>query len=54
MAKCTYCKCQIADGSAIEVCDICGVKVWGQKMFNAIKSNMEDARSRGDLEQGSV
>ena len=54
MAKCTYCKCPISDGSAVEVCDNCGTRVWGPKMFRAIKSNMEEARSRGDLEQGSV
>jgi len=54
LAKCTYCKRQISDGSVIEVCDDCGLRVWGPKMFKAIKNNMSEARSRGDLEQGSV
>ena len=52
MAKCTYCKCQIPDGKALEVCERCCIKVWGPKMFKAIVSNMEEARSRGDLAQG--
>ncbi len=52
MPKCTYCKKQIPDGCALEVCEPCGIKVWGKKMFNAIKSNMEEAGKRGDLDQG--
>lgn len=52
MAKCTYCKCALPDGTALEVCEPCGIKVWGLKMFRAIKANMEEADSRGDLDQG--
>lgn len=51
MAKCTYCKCKLPDGTALEVCDPCGVRVWGPNMFKAIKQNMEDAQQRGDLFQ---
>ncbi len=52
MARCTYCKCQIPEGRALEVCDRCGIKVWGPKMFKAIQGNMEEARIKGDLNQG--
>ncbi|VVB78713.1 Uncharacterised protein [uncultured archaeon] len=52
MAKCTYCKCQISDGRALEVCDRCGVAVWGPKMFKAIQGNMNEAQAKGDLDQG--
>ena len=52
--KCVYCKGSLSDGRAIDVCDSCGVKVWGQKMFGAIKSETACSRERGDLEQGSV
>jgi hypothetical protein len=52
MKKCIYCKCQLNDGSLIDFCERCGVKVWGQKMFNAIVKQMEEAGERGDLDQG--
>jgi hypothetical protein len=52
--KCVYCKGQITGNRALDVCDNCGVKVWGPKMFKAILANMEDSRDRGDLEQGNV
>ena len=54
MSKCIYCNCQIDDSRAIDVCDMCGIKVWGDKMFHAIKQNMENARSEGNLNQGSI
>jgi len=47
--KCIYCKKEISDESVIDFCSSCGVGVWGEKMFNTIVKNMEDARSRGDL-----
>ena len=52
--KCIYCKSGVADNSVIDFCEKCGVKVWGVKMFNAIRSSMEESRERGDLEQGNV
>ena len=52
--KCIYCKTEIPQDSVIDFCTPCGVGVWGPKMFNTIKKSMEDARSRGDLNQGSV
>mgnify|MGYP001594325631 CR=1 FL=1 len=55
MAKnCIYCKVQIEESSVVDVCDRCGVGVWGPKMFKAIKEGMENAREVGDLYQGSV
>jgi uncharacterized UBP type Zn finger protein len=47
--KCIYCKADITDDRSLDVCNICGVGVWGQKMFNAILQNMENAKDRGDL-----
>lgn len=52
--KCIYCKTEVAQDSVIDFCERCGIKVWGPKMFNAIKASMESSRDRGDLEQGSV
>ena len=52
--KCVYCKIVLNDGRAIDVCDNCGIQVWGTKMFCAIKSEAACSRERGDLEQGNV
>jgi hypothetical protein len=52
--KCVYCRCDLNDGRAVSVCDRCGRHVWGDKMFNAIKSSMGNAKEKGDLFQGSV
>ena len=52
--NCIYCKSDIVDDSVIDFCQRCGVGVWGEKMFNAIKDSMEKARTTGDLFQGSV
>ena len=52
--KCVYCKCKIDDESVVDVCDRCGIGVWGEKMFGAIKENMNNAREKGDLMQGLV
>lgn len=47
--KCVYCRELIYDERAIDVCDNCGIKVWGKKMFDAIKSNMDNAKDNNDL-----
>jgi uncharacterized UBP type Zn finger protein len=54
MGKCVYCKGSIEDERAVDVCDSCGRRVWGDKMFRAIKQNMGESKERGDLEQGSI
>jgi hypothetical protein len=52
--KCIYCKADITDDRSLDVCNTCGVGVWGQKMFNAILQNMEDAKDKGDLCNSTV
>jgi len=47
--KCVYCKSEIHDDRTLDVCNKCGVSVWGGKMFNAILKNMEEANDKGDL-----
>ena len=54
MKKCIYCNSEISMESVIDFCERCGIGVFGHKMFNAIVENMENARDRGDLFQGSV
>lgn len=54
MRKCIYCKQEIHDDRAVDVCNSCGVGVWGERMFNAIIQNMQDAREKGDLHQGLI
>ncbi len=54
MKKCIYCKCDIADESVIDFCERCGKGVFGDKMFQAIVQNMQEAEQRGDLDQGSI
>jgi uncharacterized UBP type Zn finger protein len=47
--KCIYCGAGVDEACVIDFCDNCGKKVWGDKMFNAIKNNMEGARENGTL-----
>ena len=47
--KCVYCNTAVSDDCAIDVCDRCGIGVWGQKMFLAIKSQMNEAKTKDDL-----
>jgi hypothetical protein len=49
MKKCIYCGREVAADSVIDFCERCGIGVWGEKMFMAIKKNMENARDNGDL-----
>jgi uncharacterized UBP type Zn finger protein len=51
--NCVYCKENILDNRALDVCDKCGVGVWGTKMFKAILNNMQDAQDKGDLRNAS-
>jgi len=47
--KCIYCKAEIPEESVVDFCSRCGKSVWGERMFNAIIQNMEEARRKGDL-----
>ena len=47
--KCIYCGAEVPEDRVVDFCDRCGSGVWGEKMFNAIISSMEDARDKGDL-----
>ena len=47
--RCVYCGNELHDNRAVDVCDKCGVGVWGKKMFDAIIKNMNDARDNDDL-----
>lgn len=47
--KCIYCGREIHDDRSLTVCNNCGAKVWGEKMFQAIVMNMEEAKENGDL-----
>ncbi len=55
MAKrCVYCSKDLDMECVLDVCEGCGHGVWGEKMFKAIKENMQGAKEKGDLHQGSV
>jgi len=47
--KCVYCGAELTDSRATSICNKCGVKVWGEKMFNTILQNMNEAKERDDL-----
>ncbi len=49
MKKCIYCGVEIPDESIVDFCENCGKKVWGEKMYNTIVMNMNNARNNGDL-----
>jgi rRNA maturation endonuclease Nob1 len=49
MKKCVYCSKALSEDSAFDVCESCGFQVWGEKMYNTIKKNMEDAKADGTL-----
>ena len=47
--RCFYCKREIPEDCALDVCDDCGRGVWGEKMFKAIRGKMENERDKGNL-----
>jgi uncharacterized UBP type Zn finger protein len=49
MTKCVYCSTNLTDNRSMEICDRCGVMVWGHKMWAAIRKTTDDARDNGDL-----
>ncbi len=52
--KCVYCSRPLAADEAVDVCEQCGIGVWGAKMFAAIKENCQTAKKDGSFYQGSV
>ena len=47
--KCLYCGEELQDSCVVDFCHVCGVNVFGKKMFDTIISNMEEARDNNDL-----
>ncbi|MDP3992336.1 MAG: hypothetical protein U1B79_01255 [Candidatus Pacearchaeota archaeon] len=47
--KCIYCLKGIDENSVMDVCEPCGIGVWGKKMFETIIRKMENAREKDDL-----
>jgi len=47
--KCIYCGSEIPHESVIDFCERCGIHSFGKKLFDTIKSNMENAKENGDL-----
>lgn len=43
--KCLYCN-KILNHNGFSVCDSCGKSVWGEKMYNAIRENMNVSDSQ--------
>ena len=54
MKSCIYCKCQLEDSQIIDFCERCGKGAFGEKIFNAIVANMNEANRRGDLDQNRI
>ena len=52
--KCIYCSKEISPESVVDVCATCGHGVWGEKMFATIVQNMQSAKDKGNLHQGSI
>lgn len=51
---CVYCKGDVPDDRAMDVCDRCGRAVWGPKMFETIIENTNKEMAKGNLELGRV
>lgn len=47
--KCVYCSSGLSPESVVDICHNCGTQVWGEKMFNTIVQNMENASENNDL-----
>ena len=54
MNRCVYCKSEVPHERTMQICDICGCKVWGKKMFMAILQGTDNEREKGNMELGRV
>lgn len=53
-SKCVYCCSEVPLERTMQICDRCGIKVWGEKMFKAILSSTECEKEKGNMELGRV
>jgi len=54
MAKCVYCRNDVPHERTMQICDNCGCKVWGHKMFSAILKGTDCEKEKGNMELGRV
>ncbi|MFW5847072.1 MAG: hypothetical protein ACOCUU_02835 [Nanoarchaeota archaeon] len=55
MSKCLGCNKELGSERVIDLCDRCGISMYGKKTFNTIVDNLKDAQIKGDLlEQGEI
>lgn len=52
--RCVYCKGDVPEDRAMDVCDRCGRGVWGEKMFKTILENTNSEKAKGNMELGRV
>jgi hypothetical protein len=52
--RCVYCKGEVPEARAMDVCNSCGRRVWGEKMFQCILDSTNSEMEKGNLELGRV
>lgn len=52
--KCVYCKKEVPSHRTMQICNDCGCKVWGPKMFEAILKGTDSEAEKGNMELGRV
>lgn len=52
--KCVYCKGNVPEERTMQICNGCGCKVWGPKMFEAILKGTDSESQKGNMELGRV
>ncbi len=54
MKKCVYCHAEVPAERAMQICDKCGVGVWGKKQWEYTKRITDEAQENGNLEFNSA